>query len=154
MNRGRRTIRLAKWAGVGLCVVIALAWVVATFIVVGIEALESGVLVAHWTDSPAGASFSWDYAPAEPRRLTPLFEWDPSEVSLYLPLWLPLALLALPTAWLFWLDRRKPRPGFCPCGYDLTGMSRRFRLCCRPACQTALAPEPALVEAFQPNWRC
>ncbi len=37
-----------------------------------------------------------------------------------LPLWLPLVLIAIPTAFFWWRDR-KPKPGHCPCGYDLTG---------------------------------
>ena len=37
-----------------------------------------------------------------------------------LPMWLPLVLIAIPTAFLWWRDR-PPKPGHCPCGYDLTG---------------------------------
>ena len=37
-----------------------------------------------------------------------------------IPVWSPLALTALLTAFLFWRARRIP-PGHCPCGYDLTG---------------------------------
>lgn len=40
---------------------------------------------------------------------------------LVLPLWIPFLVLALPTGWLFYLDRRAV-PGHCPkCRYDLRG---------------------------------
>jgi len=37
------------------------------------------------------------------------------------PLWIPFILVGLPTAWLWYADRRRPAPGACRCGYDLTG---------------------------------
>jgi predicted amidophosphoribosyltransferase len=37
------------------------------------------------------------------------------------PLWMPFAMVGIPTAYLWWRDRRTP-PGHCPkCGYNLTG---------------------------------
>jgi hypothetical protein len=41
---------------------------------------------------------------------------------LALPLWPLWLIVAAPTLWLWWLDRRRP-PGSCPrCGYDLSGV--------------------------------
>ncbi len=42
--------------------------------------------------------------------------------EVYVPLWLPLVLTAIPTAFLFWRGRRRIPPDRCQeCGYDLTG---------------------------------
>ena len=55
-----------------------------------------------------------------------------------LPLWMPFVLVAIPTAFLWWRDRRLPPPGHCQrCGYDLTGnVSGRC-----PECGTAFERE-------------
>ena len=40
----------------------------------------------------------------------------------WVPIWMPLVLVALPTAFLWRLDRRRIPPGHClKCGYNLTG---------------------------------
>ncbi len=41
----------------------------------------------------------------------------------FVPYWIPFALFAIPTAWLWWRDRhRRIPPGHCQkCGYNLTG---------------------------------
>jgi len=58
----------------------------------------------HWLDTPQTVRFS------------------PGPYSaIHVPLWIPFLLVAVPTALIFWRDRRIP-PHFCQsCGYDLTG---------------------------------
>ena len=54
-----------------------------------------------------------------------------------MPLYIPFALLALPTTWLFYRDRRRvrwAREGRCVgCGYDLSGVSGKCPECGRGA---------------------
>ena len=57
-------------------------------------------------------------------QLTPVSRLVPSVVSgcLVVPLWIPLSLVVIPTAFLFWCDRRRVSARCCQaCGYDLTG---------------------------------
>lgn len=42
-------------------------------------------------------------------------------VGLILPAWTVILALSMPAAMLWYLDRRRPAPGACRCGYDLTG---------------------------------
>lgn len=51
------------------------------------------------------------------------------------PFWIPLIVIAVPTAYLWWRDRRFPRGRCQRCGYDLTGnVSGRC-----PECGTPIA---------------
>lgn len=64
----------------------------------------------------------WDSWTNEPVRW-----WPRNDPSLYVrfvsvPIWIPFVVCLLPTAILWWCDRRRIRPGGCSkCGYDLTG---------------------------------
>lgn len=40
-----------------------------------------------------------------------------------LPLWMPFALVAAPTAWICCRARLRARAGRCACGYDVTGLA-------------------------------
>jgi hypothetical protein len=42
--------------------------------------------------------------------------------NVIVPIWIPLLVVALPTAFVWWRDRRRIPPGHCQiCGYNLTG---------------------------------
>lgn len=72
--------------------------------------------------------------------LLPSLETGARHTWLHVPPWLILALLVLPTALLWRLDHRRPQPGRCHCGYNLTGnTSGRCPECGR----VAKAREPA-----------
>ena len=83
-----------------------------------------------------------------PRRLFAIYRspsWDFYWIPLWqrqgsggtfvsIPIWMPFALVALPTTLLWWLDRRRYPRGHCQrCGYDLRGLPE---LRC-PVCGTA-----------------
>ncbi len=130
--------RLSKWgaliAGLVVVGVFAASW----FWIIFYQAhgwglrFDEGLLTAHWgypaePASAGGGPYGWTFRPMEHRLgfrfLGPSWStWPDGRVTLYLPLWLPLSALAVATAALWWLDRRRYRPGHCThCGYNLTG---------------------------------
>ncbi len=125
MPRPSQARRIAKWTGVVVCVVLVVAWPLTGMYSASYHGrkIEVGYgfggihLWAHSepTSSPYGWAFRHDF------RLI----WAPMTfqrgTGLRLPIWILLLVSALPTAYLFWRDRRYPR-GHCQgCGYDLTG---------------------------------
>ena len=65
------------------------------------------------------------------------FSFTDGYVQFALPLWLPFLLIALPTGFLFYRDR-KAKPGLCAvCHYDLRGLPETTMNC--PECGTSRA---------------
>jgi hypothetical protein len=65
-----------------------------------------------------------------------------SQVGVVAPVWVPLSLMTLGTALLFWRGRARPKPGHCgECGYDRAGLAPDA-VC--PECGAA-APAPRSV---------
>ncbi len=130
--RNRR--RIAKWAGLVVCVLIVVTWVVSQrwvcwydgdgwALACGSGAIGVGTGVAY---NPAGwqvldsgwDDFRWRY---QLPRFTRISGGTVAGTEYSIPLWMPLLAVAIPTAILWRRDRRKP-PGHCrKCGYNLTG---------------------------------
>ncbi|GMU24134.1 MAG: hypothetical protein AMXMBFR13_42110 [Phycisphaerae bacterium] len=86
--------------------------------------LRNGLLIAAYGPNYPSSSLSMGWSVVTPFSG---FVWSPRVAvwqgggSVVLPLWIAFLLVALPTAVLWWRDRRFP-PGHCPqCGYNLTG---------------------------------
>ena len=150
MRAPSRTRRIAKWAGLVVCVVILATWAVSTVATVAYLAprwqagLVGGMVKAWWTRSSMEelpplwiAEFTeFDHGVALPgvRNL------PRDHVSVVVPFWMLLAGVAIPTALLWHRDGRRDRrrPGHCQrCGYDLRGSKK---VC--PECGTAIPARP------------
>ncbi len=137
LGRGVADRRVAKWAGLVVCLPLAAAWCVSIGSLLRHEGVLSseyswhvtaGALVLIHSDPPLSPSL-WDFQAVDPQvqwwppwRGYPYLPSAPSGGWFVLPLWWPFVLVDVPTAWLWWQDRR--RPGYCPaCGYDLAGLA-------------------------------
>ena len=142
MSQHSRVRRVAKWPGLVACMQIGATWLASlrwefgTSTVGCLIVFGSGVIVVI----PGVAD--WSSYIVQSGLFRPI--WPPirTECELSLPaycvaLWLPLLLVAIPTGWLFWRDRQRVQPGFCRCGYDLTGNVSGRCPECGAACERA-----------------
>jgi hypothetical protein len=74
--------------------------------------------------------FGWSSGRSNPRwpqwgcrfRRYSAFDLGNRDVQVIVPLWMPFLIVAIPTAYLWWRDRRQIPAGHCrKCGYNLTG---------------------------------
>lgn len=142
MRQRFRIRRIAKWTGLVLCVAILLAWGAsgqwAVFWVWsdGVNtrtwAIFRGRIVIQYPAAPIGDPPGWHVErlvyESLVDRLRPgppgphILHWNiPPVTFLHIPLWIPLVLLGVSTALLWWRDRRPPRGHCRTCGYNLTG---------------------------------
>ncbi len=130
MSRRHRIRRIAKWAGLLVCVLMVVAWVVNLRWIAycmsgsGIVGCAHGAVVIHIQEmydpvgwrvfEKGGDGIAW-------RHHLSRFERSNRHSSLRIPLWMPLVVVAIPTAILWRRDRRRILDGHCQkCGYDLT----------------------------------
>ena len=145
MKQPSRRRRMLKWAGVAISLLFVVAWSASLR-----WQCEYGRASQyhHWSlilangrcggsvaifDDPQISGSGWVVRQA-PRRV----DWLPWFASvdhgsrfpsppwrghaILLPLWMPFLIVAIPTAYLWWIGRRRVPPGRCQrCGYDLTG---------------------------------
>ncbi len=126
-------IRFLKWAGLVLCIVIFVVWVASIWAGIGytcsyggqprtISVVRGGVYWFRSTQQKDTGVVHF-HAASFPHGWLPDYHGGlgPGATIWYMPLWCPLILVALPTAYLYNRDRRPP-PGHClKCSYDLTG---------------------------------
>ena len=133
MRRPSKLRWITKWAGLGICTVIAIVWIASGWGYAGysnqyqILAVVSGGLSYFAAPNPQFAPYMFrsGLLPGSP---VPHWLWSPEYSYLvgakevFVPCWIPFVIVALPTALLFWRDHtRRIPPGHCRCGYDLTG---------------------------------
>ena len=139
MRAPSRSRRIAKRAGLVVCVVILAMWAASTRVTFGYQfddfavgVLYGRVKLLSFDDDWTGwfsETHSFTLGDASARVTS--FEWG--NVGVAIPLWMLLVLAAIPTALLWYRDRRTAKPGCCrQCGYDLRASKR----CC-PECGTA-----------------
>ena len=163
--RKRRTL---KWVGLLLCLMMLGLWVISVLYGVfyvppksrwGIG-IESGMISSVFT---YGGSQGWNYSPkySSLKTYATTMPWTvfahywlglrlPGKTAdglVYVPFWLLVVATGLPTAILWWRDRR-PKAGFCKvCKYDLMG---NVSGAC-PECGTAVENASETNEATTPT---
>lgn len=146
-NRRSPVRRWPKWLGVALVALLASVWAAEQFVSANYVFARSAIWLAWgqihiiWPTTPdAGFPITqkgWHTAREWYTRTVwrPRWERMAKGVVVSIPLWIPIVLVAVPTAYLFWHDRRHPTSGHCRnCGYNLT--ANTSGVC--PECGTAI----------------
>jgi hypothetical protein len=158
MGRSRKTRPVLKWVGTLFCgltfvlATVSLRWWLCLQLSSWFAGIGYGGRVAAWDSSLEGCEF---HVSPVPRQMA--FDYgDWSRLVCHsgqywdvtIPFWMLLVLAALPTAFLWWRDRRSIPPGHCrKCGYNLTGnVSGRCPECGTPvrgcSAPTSIAERP------------
>ena len=142
MRKRLRIRRRLKWCGLVLSLVLVFVFAASTrwycdyrsmdSQTAKVYSIQSGIFIFITIDraSPdyflqtVGPSFGRFEAPGQFRQNLGRIGWsnDSRNDWFFMPLWIPFLLVTVPTAFLFWHDRRRIPPGHCQkCRYDLTG---------------------------------
>ena len=136
MRRRSRTRRVLKWVGLAVCLVVLAAWAISTWRRVGYwrnkyefrEAegqyyvyVSGGVLSFGCENIGHPPGFCIEAAMRGAGLIGPAWVRFKGMTIIVVPLWLLLTTSAIPTALLWYRDRRLPKGHCQDCGYDLTG---------------------------------
>jgi hypothetical protein len=137
MRQPSRLRRIAKWTGLGICLLILAAWGVSLKYAASIPVGKSCRVIIDCRNVKivlgSGATQLNRMFPRTSISAGPepgvRFQWPAIRIGpaggvhfIFVPAWLLLLAAAVPTGLLFYRDRRLIPPGHCgECGYDLTG---------------------------------
>jgi hypothetical protein len=142
--RSRTRWRVTRWTGTVLCLMVVALCILNLLVIIGFRIgsvagglQHGGVAVVDSQQASncvlprklvvfvpqAAGSFRLQVVPASgPWVYQPVIPLAGGQPLAFVPLWLPLVIVVIPTAWLWWRDLRRYPEGHCQkCGYDLTG---------------------------------
>ena len=130
MARLRRRWRVVKWAGLVLSLLLICAWAISIRYdltynnVVAVQSGDGAIYYASVEFPKLHDDVSWSLHNDRRRHISmPLPSLHLGSLTdVLVPYWVLILLTALPTAFIWWRDRRRIPPHCCQgCGYDLTG---------------------------------
>ncbi len=142
MSKCRHSV---KWTGVVVCVVIVVAWAaslrwMSRYTSGGWWMLSSSGRIA-FVSSDMLTGDGWESLDqfskgTQWEHQVPRFERTRQGTSYEIPHWLPFILVALPTTFMFYRDRKRIPPGHCKtCGYNLMGAEHERCPECGETCE-------------------
>lgn len=129
----RRAIRIAKWNGIAICLLLSAAWVLSVYsysrVAIAGFTCELGcgtTAFANYSYTGFDSYLAWCDGVLHYTRFGLCWPSTVTSVNgrrwvIDVPLWIPILSTLIVTGWLWRRDRRRSAPGFCRCGYNLTG---------------------------------